>query len=147
MDKLKHVLPNQAPSRRPKAELPEIFEGGRGFYKKNPHWVIQFASRFARKEILCAPVAGNGSPDFPLGDGGLAKAAALGSDIRGPPVNTPGGKSSSRSTFAFSMFSDAAATKPALTTDLTDGFAALANINLDGTIAVTNFSTATSHPG
>jgi hypothetical protein len=33
---------------------------------------------------------------------------------------------------------------PTLTTDLTDEFAAQANINLDGTIPVTNFSTETT---
>jgi hypothetical protein len=67
-------------------------------------------------------------------------------DIRlfGPAVNAPDGTSSSGSTFAFSMFLDAAGTVPALTTDLTDGFASLANINLDGSISVTNFSTATT---
>jgi hypothetical protein len=46
------------------------------------------------------------------------------------------------------MFSDAAGTVPTLTTDLTDGFAATINTNLDGTASVTNFSpqTTTSTP-
>ena len=42
------------------------------------------------------------------------------------------------------MFSDAAGTVPVLTTDLADGLAALANISLDGSTSVTNFSTATT---
>jgi hypothetical protein len=77
---------------------------------------------------------------------GFTFGSSLVFDIRlfGPAVNTPDGTSSSGSAFAFSMFSDAAGTMPTLTTDLTDGFAALANINLDGTISVTNFSTATT---
>jgi hypothetical protein len=77
---------------------------------------------------------------------GFTFGSSLVFDIRffGPAVNTPDGTSSSGSTFAFSMFSDAAGTMPTLTTDLTDGFAALANINLDGDISVTNFSIATT---
>jgi hypothetical protein len=42
------------------------------------------------------------------------------------------------------MFSDPAGTMPALTTDLTDGFAALVSVNLGGTTAVTDFSRQTS---
>jgi hypothetical protein len=38
------------------------------------------------------------------------------------------------------MFSDAAGTQPVLTTDTTDGFAFVVNVNLDGTTTVTNFS-------
>jgi hypothetical protein len=67
-------------------------------------------------------------------------------DVRlyGPAINAPDGVSTSGSTFAFSMFSDAAGTIPALTTDTIDGFASLVNINLDGTTTVTNYSTETT---
>ena len=67
-------------------------------------------------------------------------------DVRlyGPAINAPDGVSTSASTFAFSMFSDAAGTIPALTTDTTDGFASLVNINLDGTTTLTNYSTETT---
>jgi len=77
---------------------------------------------------------------------GFTFGSSLVFDIRlfGPAVNAPDGTSSSGSTFAFSMFSDVAGTMPVLTTDLADGFAALANVNLDGTISVNNFSTATA---
>ena len=62
-------------------------------------------------------------------------------DVRlyGPAVNSPDGISTSGSTFAFSMFSDAAGTIPILTSDLTDGFAATIGLNLDGTASVNNF--------
>ncbi|HKE25330.1 MAG TPA: NF038129 family PEP-CTERM protein [Bryobacteraceae bacterium] len=62
----------------------------------------------------------------------------------GPAVASPDGTSTSGSTFAFSMFSDAAGTVPALTSDTTDGFAALIDLNLDGTGAPTNFSAPTT---
>jgi hypothetical protein len=58
----------------------------------------------------------------------------------GPAVDSPDGTSTSGSTFAFSMFSDAAGTVPALTSDSADGFAALINLNLDGTGDAANFS-------
>jgi len=58
----------------------------------------------------------------------------------GPALSAPDGVSTSSSTFAFSMFSDAAGTIPALTSDLLDGFAATIGVNLDGTTTVTNFS-------
>lgn len=76
---------------------------------------------------------------------GFTFGSSLQFDARlfGPAVNSPDGASTSGSTFSFSMFPDAAGTKPALTTDLTDGFAALVNINPGGTTAVTNFSTPT----
>src|ERR1035437_6193866 len=58
----------------------------------------------------------------------------------GSAVSSPDGTSTSGSTFAFSMFLDPAGTVPALTTDLTNGFAATIDVNLDGTTTVTNFS-------
>ena len=42
------------------------------------------------------------------------------------------------------MFSDAAGTIPALTTDTADGFAFTVDVNLDGTTTVTNSSTQTT---
>jgi len=58
----------------------------------------------------------------------------------GPALSAPNGASTSGSTFAFSMFSDAAGTIPALTSDTTNGFAFTVNVNLDGTTTVTNSS-------
>jgi hypothetical protein len=58
----------------------------------------------------------------------------------GPALSSPDGVSTSGSTFAFSMFSDAAGTSPVLTTDTTNGFAFTVNVNLDGSTAVTNNS-------
>jgi len=59
--------------------------------------------------------------------------------LYGPALSAPDGLSSSGSTFAFSMFSDAAGTLPALTADVTDGFAYVVNVNLDGSTTVTNY--------
>lgn len=64
--------------------------------------------------------------------------------LYGPALSSPDGTSTSGSTFAFSMFSDAAGTMPALTTDTTDGFAFTVDVNLDGTTTVTNFSAQTT---
>ena len=61
----------------------------------------------------------------------------------GPALSSPDGTSTSGSAFAFSMFSDAAGTIPALTTDTTDGFAFTVDVNLDGTTPVTNSSAQT----
>lgn len=58
--------------------------------------------------------------------------------LYGPALSSPNGTSSSGSTFAFSLFSDQAGTVPALTTDTTNGFAYLVNVNVDGSTAVTN---------
>lgn len=57
---------------------------------------------------------------------GFTFGNALSFDVRlyGSAIDSPGGTSTSGSTFAFSMFADAAGTTPALTTELTDGFAA-----------------------
>ncbi len=59
--------------------------------------------------------------------------------LYGPALSAPDGVSSSGSTFAFSMFSDAAGTIPALTTDVADGFAYLVNVNLDGSTTATSY--------
>jgi hypothetical protein len=62
----------------------------------------------------------------------------------GPALSSPDGVSTSGSTFAFSMFSDAAGTIPTLTTDAIDGFAFTVDVNLDGTTTVTDFSAQTT---
>ncbi len=62
--------------------------------------------------------------------------------LYGPALSSPDGVSTSGSTFAFSMFSDAAGTIPALTADTTDGFAFTVDVNLDGTTNVTNSADA-----
>jgi hypothetical protein len=62
----------------------------------------------------------------------------------GPALSSPNGTSTSGSRFAFSMFSDAAGTIPVLTTDTTNGFAFTVDVNLNGTTAVTNFSSQTT---
>ena len=64
----------------------------------------------------------------------------------GPALSAPDGVSTSGSTFAFSMFSDAAGTIPALPTDTINGFAVTVDVNLDGTTTLTNF-VATPEPG
>ena len=64
--------------------------------------------------------------------------------IYGPALTTPDGSSTSGSTFAFSMFSDAAGTIPVLTTDVAEGFAFTANANLDGTTDINNLSLETT---
>jgi hypothetical protein len=53
--------------------------------------------------------------------------------LYGPALSAPDMVSTSGSTFAFSMFSDAAGTIPVLTSDTTDGFAFTVGLNLDGT--------------
>ena len=63
--------------------------------------------------------------------------------LSGPALRSPDGVSTSGSTFAFSMFSDAAGSVPVLTTDTTDGFAVTVNVNLDGSTTLTNSSTET----
>jgi len=72
--------------------------------------------------------------------------SSLNFDVRlyGPAVNSPDGVSTSGSAFAFSMFSDAAGTQPALTSDTTDGFAATLQVNLNGSTTPANFSSQTS---
>ncbi len=60
--------------------------------------------------------------------------------LYGLALSSPDGLSNSGSTFAFSMFSDADGTVPALTSNATDGFAVTIDVNLDGTTTVTNYS-------
>src|SRR5271157_5217825 len=50
----------------------------------------------------------------------------------GPALSAPDGTSTSGSTFAFSMFSDAAGTMPVLTSDTVNWFAFTVDVNLDG---------------
>lgn len=64
--------------------------------------------------------------------------------LYGPALSLPDVVSSSGSAFTFSMFSDPGGTSPALTTDITDGFAVTVGVNLDGSTTVTNFSSQTS---
>lgn len=64
----------------------------------------------------------------------------------GPALSLPDGISTSGSTFAFSMFSDAAGTIPTLTTDTANGFAYVVNVNLDGTTTATSFLPASAVP-
>jgi hypothetical protein len=63
--------------------------------------------------------------------------------LDGPALTSPDGVSSSGSTFAFSMFSDAAGTTPALTTNSAAGFAFTIDVNLDGTTTLANYSSQT----
>jgi hypothetical protein len=63
--------------------------------------------------------------------------------LDGPAVNSPDGTSTSGSEFGFSMFSDAAGTVPALTTDTVNGFAVTLAIGLNGTVGVTDNSAQT----
>lgn len=60
--------------------------------------------------------------------------------LLGPALTNPDGMSSSGSTFAFSMFSDPGGATPALTSDMTNGFAFTTAVNLDGTTTPANSS-------
>ena len=62
----------------------------------------------------------------------------------GPALSSPDGTSTSGSTFAYSMFSDAAGTMPVLTSDTVDGFAFTVDVNLDGSTTVANSSAQTT---
>jgi hypothetical protein len=64
--------------------------------------------------------------------------------LYGPALSSPDGMFSSGTTFAFSMFSDAAGTVPALTMNTAAGFAFTVEVSLDGTTTVTNYSAQTS---
>ena len=64
--------------------------------------------------------------------------------LYGPALSSPDEVSTLGSTFAFSIFSDAAGTIPALTTDTTDGFAFIVNVNPDGSTTVTDYSDQTT---
>jgi Bacterial Ig-like domain (group 3) len=59
--------------------------------------------------------------------------------LGGAAVTAPNGTASSGSTFAFSMFSNAAGTKPVLTTNPAQGFAFVVNVNLDGTTTAISY--------
>lgn len=74
----------------------------------------------------------------------FGSALSFSLSLYGPALSSPDGVSTSGSTFAFSMFSDAAGTIPALTTNTTDGFAFTVDVNLDGSTTVTNFSPQTN---
>lgn len=63
--------------------------------------------------------------------------------LYGPALSSPDGVSTSGSTFAFSMFSDAGGTVPVLTTNTVEGFAFKVDVNLDGSTTVSNFSAQT----
>ena len=110
---------------------------------------------FAGAPVLTGDVSGGSLPMpvtfdnlTPFNDyfQGFTFGSSLVFDIRlfGPAVNTPDGTSSSGSTFAFSMFSDAAGTIPTLTTNIAAGFAFTIDVNLDGTTTVTNYSAQTT---
>ncbi len=64
--------------------------------------------------------------------------------LYGPALSAPDGTSTSGSTFAFSMFSDAEGTVPLLTADFANGFAVTVDVNLDGTTTATNSSLETT---
>jgi hypothetical protein len=63
--------------------------------------------------------------------------------LYGPALISPDGVSTSGSKFAFSMFSDATGIIPALTTDVTEGFAFTVDVNLDATTRFADFSSQT----
>lgn len=63
--------------------------------------------------------------------------------LYGPALSSPDGRSTSGSTFAFSMFSDPAGTMSVLTTN-PEGFAFTIDVNLDGTTTLANFSPQTT---
>ncbi len=77
---------------------------------------------------------------------GFTYGNALSFDVSlyGPALSAPNGTATSGSTFAFSMFSDAAGTLPALTSNLAEGFAVTIDVNLDGSTTPTNFSSETT---
>ncbi len=62
-------------------------------------------------------------------------------DFTGPAVNSPNGTSTSTSLFAFLLFSDTNGTIPVLTGD-PNGIAALATVNLNGTVSTEAVSPA-----
>jgi PEP-CTERM motif len=62
----------------------------------------------------------------------------------GPALTAPNGTSTSGSTFAFSMFSDPAGTVPALTSNTTYGYAAMIDVNLNGTTTPLDYSSETT---
>jgi len=107
----------------------------------------------AGSPVLTGDVSGAlpGTPTFDNGTGfndyfeGFTYGNRISFDVSlyGPALSAPDGVSTSGSTFAVSMFSDASGTIPVLTTDTTDGFAFTVDVNLDGTTTVTSFSSQT----
>jgi len=88
---------------------------------------------------------GNGAAFNDYFDGfTFGSAISFGVSLLGPALSSPDGVSTSGSTFAFSMFSDAAGTMPVLTTDTTNGFAFTVDVNLDGSTAVNSSSNQTT---
>lgn len=73
---------------------------------------------------------------------GFTYSSTLSFDVSlyGPVLSSPDGVAKSGSSFAFSMFSDAAGTIPALTNDTIDGYAFIVNVNLDGSTTVIDYS-------
>ena len=118
--------------------------------------ILDFASdeSLAGSPSLTGDVSGAlpGTLTFDNGTGfndyfeGFTYGSTLSFDVMlfGPALSSPDGTATSGSTFAFSMFSDAAGTIPVLTSDVVDGFAATIGVNLDGTTTVTNFSPQTT---
>jgi hypothetical protein len=104
--------------------------------------------------ILTGDVSGllPGALSFDNGSGfndyfeGFKFGSSLSLDVKlfGPALTSPDNVSTSGSSFAFSMFQDTAGTIPVLTSDTTDGFAVTANVNLDGSTTIANFSNETS---
>jgi hypothetical protein len=117
--------------------------------------ILNFASNgaLAANPALTGDVAGtlpgtltfNNSTAFNDYFTGFTYGSALSFEARldGPALSSPDGVSASGSTFAFSMFSDAAGTIPALTTNAA-GFAFTIDVNLDGTTSLTNYSSQTT---
>jgi hypothetical protein len=113
--------------------------------------ILSFSSNgaFDGSPLLTGDASGSLSGTLTLDNGSgfndyfqqFTYGATLSFDVSlfGPALSAPDGVSSSGSTFAFSMFSDAAGTTPALTMDVTDGFAYVVNINLDGSSTVANY--------
>lgn len=64
----------------------------------------------------------------------FTKSLSFSLTFDGPAVTSPNGTSTSTSLFALSLFSDAAGTKPVLTSD-PNGIAATVTVNLDGTLS------------
>jgi hypothetical protein len=117
--------------------------------------ILSFASggTLAGGPTLTGDVSGGPLPATTTFDNGTAyndyfEGFTYGSSISfdvslyGPALSSPDDVSTSA--FAFSMFSDAAGTIPALTSDTTDGFAFSVDVNPDGTTTVSNFSSQTS---
>jgi len=64
--------------------------------------------------------------------------------ISGPALDSPDGVSTSGSLFAFSLFSDALGTTPVPFTEVTNGLAFIADVNLDGMVTLTNYTAETT---